>query len=122
MMTTLLLSVLAATSLVAAGVGNSETRSVQALPADHLVTAPAHATGKGNFHRISRMTDASPATWDYAKRKDCDEHKKEWNVAQRNCHRTSPVVYIIGGATIGGIVYSFTSREDPSTGQDPVSN
>ncbi len=123
-MTTVLFSVLAATSLAAAGVGvPSETRSAQSLPNDHLVVATMNPAS-GKFHGVNRMSDASPRNgeWDHTDKRACDEHHWQWDDKRSRCHRDLIPVFLIGAGTTAGLIYALTSHDDTPSGQRPISN
>jgi hypothetical protein len=121
-MSNVLLSVLAATSLVTAGVP-SETRSAQALPAEHLVVPPAHPNSSGNFQYVNRLADPTPGnSWsDQPPEVRCRHHGGHWNAEKQKCEPNA-FIYIIGAATLGGFIYAMTSRGGSSNGPLPISN
>jgi hypothetical protein len=123
-MTSLLFSVLAATSLAATGIGAiGDTRSAQSLPSAQLVVAPAHPASTGNLHPVNRLADATPDSPGFyeAEKEKCERHGGHWDEKKMRCHH-NPFVYFIGAATVGGFIYAMTSRGGTPSGQEPVSN
>jgi hypothetical protein len=126
-MTTMLLSVFAAASLVLGVAGSSETRSAQALPAEHLVVAPVHASPSAGAHGLSRLADtpADNAGDPKSGKRTCAGRGSQQTKDKFRCPPgiwNSPSTYIIGSGTVGGIIYAITSRDGSSSGQHSISN
>ncbi len=123
-MTTLLFSVLAATSLATAGVAApSETRSAQSLPSDNLVSSSMNSSATGKFHGVSRLADGGPSSgWDHSDRSLCNSHHWYWDNKVGRCHKNALPMYIIGAGAAGGFIYALSSRGDSSSGQSSVSH
>jgi hypothetical protein len=119
-MSNVLLSVLAATSLVTAGAA-SEIRPAQSLPVEHLVVPTAHANSAANFNTVNRLADTAADAGSGPSPEDrCKHRLGHWDAKDEKC-KAGPAVYIIGGATLGGFIYALTSRGDSSNGANPIS-
>lgn len=124
-MTTLLFSVLAASGLVAAGVGApAETRSAQSLPSEHLVVPAPHPASTGNFLNVNRLADAAPdnSGSDQSAKAECERSGGHWDDSKSSCRRRGAwPVWAIGAGTTGGLIYALLSGDGPA-GQLPISH
>ena len=123
-MTSLVFSVIAATSLVTAAVGApGETRSAQSLPNDNLAASAAHSPATGKFQKVNRLADGSyNGDWDHTDKVQCDFHHWHWYTKEKRCRRTPAALWFIGAATAAGLGYALASRDDSHSNQAPMSH
>lgn len=118
-MTTLLFSVLAATSLIAAGTtAPGETRSAQSLPAAQLMVPSVQPAGSNHAVPITRLADAAQdsaaaddANGDDTGKAACRRKHGHWNPTKLRCAVLWPTA-LIGAATGAGLGYALASGGD----------